>query len=76
MIQLGARLTLSDDSHGTHMVGLNYAKARDYLVSMGVQGLWHLTSSTEANAAGRFTIAVLDNEWQTHPFWSSEHPTA
>ncbi|KAJ7058490.1 Polymerase/histidinol phosphatase-like protein [Mycena amicta] len=53
----GGRLALSDDSHGPHAVGLNYARIPDYLHRAGVQELWTLMP------------ARLDSEWAAHAFW-------
>ncbi|TFL04577.1 Polymerase/histidinol phosphatase-like protein [Pterulicium gracile] len=43
ILRLGGRLTLSDDSHGPHAVGLNYPRLRTYLLDQGVTELWHLS---------------------------------
>ncbi|KAH8822958.1 Polymerase/histidinol phosphatase-like protein [Flagelloscypha sp. PMI_526] len=60
MLNLKVRLCLSDDSHGTHMVGLNYKRAREYLLEMGVQELWYLDQSGKP---------MVDASWSSHPFW-------
>ena len=39
------RLALSDDSHGTKQVGLNFARLREYLLNEGISEVWYLTSS-------------------------------
>lgn len=39
---LGGRFTLSDDSHGIAQLGTNYARALDFLASLGVKSLWTL----------------------------------
>ncbi|KAI0161884.1 histidinol-phosphatase [Hypoxylon sp. FL1284] len=41
-VRLGGRFTLSDDSHGIAQVGTNYARALDYLASLGVASVWTL----------------------------------
>ncbi|KAI1410276.1 histidinol-phosphatase [Hypoxylon sp. FL1857] len=41
-LRLGGRFTLSDDSHGIAQVATNYARALDYLASLGVTSLWTL----------------------------------
>lgn len=42
ILRAHGRLALSDDSHGVHQVGLNYARVRDYLLQEGVSELWYL----------------------------------
>ncbi|KAJ6617085.1 histidinol-phosphatase [Mycena sp. CBHHK59/15] len=67
----GGRLTLSDDSHGPHAVGLNYGRLPEYLKRVGVSDLWFLEDSETPNAAGRNVRAVkMDQDWATHPFWT------
>ncbi|WFD34183.1 histidinol-phosphatase [Malassezia cuniculi] len=38
----GGRIALSDDSHGTNQVALNYSRLREYLLSEGVHEIWYL----------------------------------
>ncbi|KAF7323797.1 Histidinol-phosphatase [Mycena kentingensis (nom. inval.)] len=57
------RVTLSDDSHGPHAVGLNYARVPPYLVRMGVTELWKLESVGPANALGRTLRPVRVEEY-------------
>ncbi|KAF8903976.1 polymerase/histidinol phosphatase-like protein [Mucidula mucida] len=66
----GGRFTLSDDSHGPHMVGQNYDRAAAYLKSVNVSELWFLQTAQEPNAAGRKIHSVrLDGCWWEHRFW-------
>ncbi len=66
----GGRVTLSDDSHGPHMVGQNYDRAAAYLKSVNVSELWFLQTAQEPNAAGRKIHSVrLDGCWWEHRFW-------
>ena len=39
-LRLGGRFTLSDDSHGIAQVGTNYARALEYLTSLGVSSVF------------------------------------
>ncbi|KXJ86208.1 Polymerase/histidinol phosphatase-like protein [Microdochium bolleyi] len=39
-LRLGGKFTLSDDSHGIAQIGTNYARAIDYLESLGVKSVW------------------------------------
>ncbi|KAJ7611301.1 histidinol-phosphatase [Roridomyces roridus] len=72
ILKNGGRLTLSDDSHGPHAVGLNYASIPEYLCRNGVSELWFLEQSEVPNAAGRHVRAQkLDRGWEEHPFWAS-----
>lgn len=41
-LEMGGKLTLSDDSHGLVQVGTNYERAFEYLGSLGVEELWVL----------------------------------
>jgi histidinol-phosphatase (PHP family) len=80
ILKLGGRLCLSDDSHGVHAVGLNYARLRQYLIDQGVDTLWYLEKDSEETAPAqngppvrfaRGTVAKsMGPEWQSHPFWS------
>ncbi|KAJ7482002.1 Polymerase/histidinol phosphatase-like protein [Mycena latifolia] len=70
ILKNGGRLTLSDDSHGPHAVGLNYGHIPEYLQRAGVTELWFLEHSDTLNAAGRHVQATrMDRQWATHPFW-------
>lgn len=44
----GGRIALSDDSHGTHQIALNYARVRDYLVAEHIDDIWYLEPDSEA----------------------------
>ncbi|KAF8202014.1 polymerase/histidinol phosphatase-like protein [Mycena galopus ATCC 62051] len=71
ILQHGGRLALSDDSHGPHAVGLNYARIPEYLQRAGVDDLWFLEHSDTPNASGRNVRAVkMDRHWAEHPFWT------
>ncbi|KAJ7628889.1 Polymerase/histidinol phosphatase-like protein [Roridomyces roridus] len=71
ILKNGGRLTLSDDSHGPHAVGLNYGRLPEYLQRAGVSELWFLEHSESLNAAGRYVRATkMDQPWATHPFWA------
>ncbi|KAK9894473.1 histidinol phosphate phosphatase H [Cystobasidium minutum MCA 4210] len=49
ILSKGGRLTLSDDSHGPHAVGLHYKDAHQYLVKSGVSDLYFLSAESEAS---------------------------
>lgn len=67
---VNGRFALSDDSHGPDFVGLNYARVRSYMLSMGVTELWHLQHSDLPNPAGRDVQAVrVEGGWSGHEFW-------
>jgi len=66
----GGRLTLSDDSHGPHAVGLNYGRLPEYLRRAGIEELWFLEHSDTPNASGRNVRATkMNRPWAAHPFW-------
>ncbi|KAJ7118024.1 Polymerase/histidinol phosphatase-like protein [Mycena crocata] len=65
------RLTLSDDSHGLHAVGLNYGRVPEYLQRAGVADMWYLDYSETPNPGGRNMGATkMDQHWDRHPFWT------
>lgn len=65
---LGGRLTLSDDSHGPHAVGLHYDELRRYLLDEGVDQLWHLEP---APRRGDPAVPVpVPGDWSLASFWS------
>ncbi|KAF7342229.1 Histidinol-phosphatase [Mycena venus] len=71
ILQHGGRLTLSDDSHGPHAVGLNYGRLPEYIQRAGIKELWFLEHSDTPNASGRNVRATrMDQPWATHSFWT------
>ncbi|KAH9811356.1 polymerase/histidinol phosphatase-like protein [Melampsora americana] len=78
--KLGGRFTLSDDSHGPHQVGMNYAGVYNYLTKHKVQEIWFLEQVTKNPCdlldktimlpRKRVKASVLSDQWQDHPFWS------
>lgn len=42
ILSLSGRVCLSDDSHGTAQVGLNYLRSRKYLLDNKVESIWYL----------------------------------
>lgn len=77
-------LTLSDDSHGPHAVGLHYKDAHQYLQDAGVRELHCLTakhsSETESIMGSPENVkstpvrkltkaAKLDENWSSDVFW-------
>jgi len=70
IIEHGGRLTLSDDSHGPHAVGLNYDRLAKYLRQAGLDELWLLERSPRPNGAGRYVRSIrVEGNWWDHPFW-------
>ncbi|KAI8630668.1 histidinol-phosphatase [Xylariaceae sp. FL1651] len=55
-LSLGGRFTLSDDSHGIAQVGTNYARALDFLSSLGITTLWTLKRDPQSRGAEVDTI--------------------
>ncbi|KAJ7840453.1 hypothetical protein B0H13DRAFT_1649695, partial [Mycena leptocephala] len=71
ILETGERLTLSDDSHVPHAVGLNHGRLPAYLRRAGVTELWRLQQSEMPNATGRNVSAVkMDQHCGDHPFWT------
>ncbi|KAL1742421.1 polymerase/histidinol phosphatase-like protein [Schizophyllum fasciatum] len=67
----GGRITLSDDSHGPHAVGLNYSKMKTYLQANGIKDIWRLRASSKPNAAGRCMEGILTENIFEDPFWAA-----
>jgi len=82
IISLGGRLTLSDDSHGSDRVGLNYDKSFEYLKFHHVSTLWYLIPATGEESTilkprRKVSAVPIPGNWWEHPFWSqgtSESP--
>ncbi|KAJ7747792.1 Polymerase/histidinol phosphatase-like protein [Mycena metata] len=71
ILKHGGRLALSDDSHGPHAVGLNYARLPEYMKRAGVTELWFLEHSETPNASGRNIKATkMDRPWAADAFWT------
>ncbi|ORX40135.1 putative histidinol-phosphatase [Kockovaella imperatae] len=75
IVSHGGKICLSDDSHGVAQVGLNYALMREYLVSKGVDTIWHLVSVDRAEHGdervgnrGRVLARPVPG-WQMGSFW-------
>ena len=74
-MELGGRICLSDDSHGTAQVGLNYWRMKDYLSSMGVKEIWHLVGANDRKAED-ITVGTRQrvfgrrvSAWTADSFW-------
>ncbi|TCD69813.1 histidinolphosphatase [Steccherinum ochraceum] len=69
--RLDGRFTLSDDSHGPHAVGLNYARMKEYAMRVEISEIWHLERSPRVNHAGRLTrpCRVAGDIWESG-FWA------
>ncbi|CAO1623041.1 unnamed protein product [Parajaminaea phylloscopi] len=84
ILDLGGRVCLSDDAHGDSHVAISYARSRAYLIDMGVRWLWHLELQRDDTTAAkvpegdiaptrfpRGTVAVAEEGWASHAFWSN-----
>ncbi|KAI0700216.1 Polymerase/histidinol phosphatase-like protein [Cytidiella melzeri] len=72
IMENNGRLVLSDDSHGPHAVGLNYARLAEYMRRVGVEQLWAIGHYSSPNSSGRLTRCIkVDGNWWEHPFWAS-----
>ncbi|KZT22895.1 histidinol phosphate phosphatase H [Neolentinus lepideus HHB14362 ss-1] len=77
IVQGGGKLVLSDDSHGPHTVGLNYARLAKCLMDMQITRLHYLHKAESPNAFGRNVVAVpVENNWWEDPFWKGILVTA
>ncbi|KAG0146836.1 hypothetical protein CROQUDRAFT_43808 [Cronartium quercuum f. sp. fusiforme G11] len=80
--EMGGRLTLSDDSHGPHQVGLNYSGVLEYLSKHRIRSLWFLKPITDKTSdlstegllhpRRRVRALLLSGEWSKHPSWSTD----
>lgn len=62
---------LSDDSHGKHMVGLNYGRLAEYLKTSGVAQVYHLAEAEGGTGVGarKARPIVVGGDWWRDPFW-------
>jgi histidinol-phosphatase (PHP family) len=65
ILELGGRVTLSDDAHGPNDVAMHYDKVRAYLINAGVQPLHVLDRADD----GSIAVKPLP-EWSQHAFWN------
>jgi len=65
IVQLGGKVALSDDSHGTQAVGLNYGRLFEYLKTSGIKEIYHLVGVE----GGRARAVKVEGDWSTDPFW-------
>jgi histidinol-phosphatase (PHP family) len=47
ILELGGKVTLSDDSHGAKDVGMHYDKVMDYLSFMGIDKVCYLVNTED-----------------------------
>jgi histidinol-phosphatase (PHP family) len=67
------KFALSDDSHGPHAVGLNYHRLAMYLRLVGIDEIWYLRRTEEANSSGRFVCAEKGaGNWWEGRFWKEK----
>ena len=69
----GAKLTLSDDAHGTSDVGFWYDNLHQYLATHNVSELYYLEKALVTNPSTRLESGVVCRkmeDWSNHPFWS------
>lgn len=66
--ELGGKFCLSDDSHGTKQVGLNYHKVWDYVKELELDSVYYLDLDNNNSAIVKeFEVSSNDNS----PFWNS-----
>lgn len=61
-IKLGGQFTLSDDSHGIAQVGTNYARALDFLTSLGVSSVFTLERNPHPGTTGDQKSTITKKE--------------
>ncbi|ESK92743.1 histidinol-phosphatase [Moniliophthora roreri MCA 2997] len=74
IVSQNGKLTLSDDSHGPHAVGLNYKRMAQYLESQGITDVWFLQRTDLPTITGRFVQPVkAPPGWNQHVFWNGKN---
>ncbi|KAH8172106.1 PHP domain-containing protein [Sarocladium implicatum] len=59
-LKMGGKFTMSDDSHGIAQVATNYARATEYLASLGVEEVWTLERTPHPGLAGEQRASLED----------------
>lgn len=73
-MRLGGRFTLSDDSHGTDQVGLNYGKVLAFIEKTGIQEIYCLTAGhkNDFEAAQQKAVKIPVSDLKKHKFYLSQ----
>lgn len=69
---MGGRFTLSDDSHATDQVGLNYHRVLDFLEAVGIKELHYFEKSSEGITFASSEIITRKLDWEEvreWPYW-------
>ena len=71
---MGGRFTLSDDSHGTDQIGLNFDKVLAFIEKTGIKEVYCVTGGHENDfkAAGQQAQKIPLSELKAHAFWASK----
>ncbi|KAI4723530.1 histidinol phosphatase [Aureobasidium sp. EXF-10727] len=70
-INKGGRFALSDDSHATSQVGLNFSKVLSFLESTGIDQVYHFTSKTDNSFDTSSVKAVSLDQLKKHKFFTA-----
>ncbi|WFD24841.1 histidinol-phosphatase [Malassezia equina] len=68
------RIALSDDSHGTGQVALNFARLRTYLLKEDIREIWYLMPGTPPNIPHDVSASFEELETERHVRERSEFP--
>lgn len=68
------RIALSDDSHGTGQVALNFARLRSYLLKEGIREIWYLVPGTPPKISHNVSALFEESETERHVRERSEFP--
>ena len=74
MVASGAKLTLSDDAHGTGDVGFWYDKLPQYLSDNKVTELYYLERDLVTSDSRQQENVIVCRklvDWSSHPFWEN-----
>ncbi|KAG9518789.1 histidinol-phosphatase, partial [Aureobasidium melanogenum] len=70
-IKKGGRFALSDDSHATSQVGLNFSKVLSFLESTSISQVYYFTSKTDNSFDTSFVKSVSLDQLKKHKFFAS-----
>jgi histidinol-phosphatase (PHP family) len=70
-IKKGGRFALSDDSHATSQVGLNFQKVLSFLESTGIDKVYHFTSKTDNSFDTSSVKSVSLDQLKKHKFFTA-----
>ncbi|THV96067.1 histidinol phosphatase [Aureobasidium pullulans] len=71
-VKNGGRFALSDDSHATSQVGLNFSKVLSFVENTGIEEIHYFTPKTDNSFDTSSTKSVSLEQLKKHKFFASE----